>query len=72
MKLRRVTRTSEESSRELYTIVGIIPDDIPEPSKNMRRVIRELDDLPFLNDFTIDEFVKQVRNGIAHDESSKE
>lgn len=62
MMLKRIKTESKDPVEGLYVVEKISKDDIPKPSRHFIKVMSEVKSLPFLNAFTMEEFINQVQN----------
>lgn len=65
MKLEKVPIEAKNPLENHFIITHIEADDIAGPSQRFQQFIRSLEGLPFLNRFTLDEFMALVRESFV-------
>jgi hypothetical protein len=65
MKIEKITDDNISNTEFQFRVTDITEDDIPYPSERFLAFVRSLEGLPFLNRFTIDEFISQVRKSFV-------
>ena len=65
MKLKKILLKSGEVSSELYEVEDISFENIKRPSKIFMGFIRMNDSYSFLNNFTLEQFTKEVKERFA-------